>query len=312
MTNYTENNHLKYTIGDRLYGHRLTSVEKFKVDVGTVDPDLYSNSTYVSEMDRVATSVYNEFGKDLVLFLSGGTDSEMVARSFVNIGKSPKCAVIRFVGGYNDSDVLEAIEIAKDLNLDLEVIDFDVKDFYNSGAAADLGIQIQCTQVTYLMVYHNILKLGRPAVMGGEVLLTRNVTKTGSNWYYTFRENEDASAMRFSEKYNIPLVNEWFSYTPELLLHYLEDPDICSLIENRYNYKLTSVSSKNAILRKLYPNIRPKIKTHGFERLLGFNFEAYRSLAKDQIRRLEPSLDGIPIDIVLEKLRGTNGNCTVK
>jgi len=304
MTNYTEHNHLSYSIGNRNFGYRTAGHEKYSVRLGSIDAELYRKGNYISELNRTADSVYKEFGKELVVFLSGGTDSEIVVRNFVDIGIRPKCLVIRFKDDYNAADVVEAQAIANDLDLDLEIMDFDVIDFHRSGEARELGISLQCSQITYLTVYNAILKLGAPAVMGGEVLLTRLVRPDSHEWYYTFRENEDASAMRFSEKYNIPLVNEWFSYTPELLLHYLEDKDIQTLISTRYNYKLTSVSSKNAILRRLYPNIRPKIKTHGFERLLGFNFEVYKELASYQIRKLESSVDGILMNDAIAMLKG--------
>lgn len=308
MTNYTMNNHLTYSVGDHLFGHRENSYEKFAVHLGKIDHEYYRHSNYCSELRRTADTVYSEFGKDLVVFLSGGTDSEIVVRNFVEIGVRPRCAVIKFKNEYNASDVHEATEIAKELNLDLDIIDFDVIDFYKSGEAASLSKQLQCSQITYLTVYNAILKLGAPAVMGGEVLLTRLVKPTTHSWYYTFRENEDASAMRFSKIHNIPLVNEWFSYTPELLLYYLEDVDIQLLTSTRYNYKLTSVSSKNVILRRLYRGIRPKIKTHGFERLLGFNYEVYKELASHQIRRLESSVDGIILDDAISMLRGNNAH----
>ena len=304
MTNFTFNNHLEYSIGGKKYGYRELPTEKFIVNIGKINETHYNNSSYHSELRRTADLVHAEFGKEMIVFLSGGTDSEIVVRNFLDIGIKPECAVIRFKDDYNLPDVLEAIEIANELDIKLQIIDFDVKDFYYSGEAIDFGKKIQCTQVTYLMVYHNILKLSRPAVMGGEALLTRGVSPSGTNWYYTFRENEDASAMRFSNKYNIPLVNEWFSYTPELLLYYLEDIEIQKLVAEKYNYKLSSVSTKNSVLRRLYPGIRPKIKTHGFERLLGFNYEAYRGIGVDLVRRLEPSLDGISLDNAILMLRG--------
>jgi len=303
-TNFTNNNHLSYSIGNQEFGYRSNGFEKFTVKVGSIDKDHYNSSSYVRELHRTADLVYNEFGKEMIVFLSGGTDSEIVVRNFLDIGIKPECVAIRFKDDYNLPDILEAVEIAKELDLKLHIIDFDVKDFYYSGQAIDFGKEIQCTQVTYLMVYHNILKMGRPAVMGGEALMTRGISPQGTNWYYTFRENEDASAMRFSLKYNLPLVNEWFSYTPELLLYYLEDVEIQKLVAEKYNYKLSSVSTKNGILRRLYPSIRPKIKTHGFERLLGFNYEAYKGIGANQIKRLEPSLDGIPMQQILLMLRG--------
>jgi len=109
--------------------------------------------------------------------------------------------------------------------------------------------------------------------------------------------------MRFTEKFNVPLVNEWFSYTPELLLYWLEHPKIKELVSTRYNYKLNSASSKNAILSTLYKT-RPKTKTHGFESLLAFNYTAYKDIGVDQVKRLESSIDGIPYDLVIKQLKG--------
>jgi len=302
--NFTHNNHLTYTIGDRLFGERTNSTEPYKVKVGAVDHDRYKASNYQEELKRTASLVHADLGKDLVVYLSGGTDSEIVVRNFLDIGVVPKCYTVKFKDDYNLPDVIEAIDLAKELNIPLNIIDFDVKDFLYSGEAAEFGNKIQCTQLAYLIVYQCILKLGLPAVMGGEALLKRNISTDPSSWYYCIRENEDASAMRFSNMFQIPLVNEWFSYTPELLLYYLEDKEIIDLVSTRLNYKLTSVSSKNKILQRLCPEIRVRKKTHGFEKLLGFNFEAYRQLTSYQISRLEPSLDGIEYHTVVNQLKG--------
>lgn len=304
--NFTHNNHLKYTIGDRQFGWRENSQEKYQLTVGQIDHNHYKNSNYAEELKRVADLIYKDLGNDLVIWLSGGTDSEIVLRNFLDIGIKPTCYTIKFKDDYNASDVNEAVELAKELDVPLKLIDFDVKDFYNSGQAKEFGKQLQCTQVTYLVVYYSILKIGLPSIMGGELLLRRNINTDPSSWYFCIRENEDGSAMRFSNKFGVPLVNEYFSYTPELMLYYLEDTDIQNLVTNRFNYKLSSVSSKNEILKKLVPDVRIRKKTHGYERLLGFNFEAYRDLANDQIMRLEPSLDGIEYNAVIKMLKGNH------
>lgn len=301
--NFTFNNHLYYKIGEKKFGYRETSLEEYNVFCGQADPSIYKKSSWRQELIRTADCVYQEYGQDLILFLSGGTDSEIVLRNFLEIGIVPRCVTIRFKNDYNLPDVIEAIAIAKEVGVPLEILDFDVKEFWNSGEAAEFSEEINCSQITYLTVYHHIKKLSAPAVMGGEQLLKKNVTRNNVYWCHHFRENEDASAMRFSFKYNIPLVNEWFSYTPEMMLFYLEDSDVQNLISNP-NYKITSVSSKNSILKKLYPEIRIKDKTHGFERLLGFNVETYNIMKEKLIPRLVPSVDGIPTDLLIEHLRG--------
>ena len=220
--NFTHNNHLKYWIGDRLYGTREYGDEPYRVEVGAIDKEYYKTSNWLNEQYRTAALVSKEFGKDFVVMFSGGTDSEIVLRAFIHNGVTPRCVFISFKNGYNHNDLINAQIVCQELGITVEIIEFDVKDFYNSGQASEFAAEIQCRQMAYLSVYHHIKKLGVPAVMGGEMLMRRHIYRDKEcDWYYTFRENEDASAMRFSLKYNLPLVNEWFSYTPEMLGYHL-------------------------------------------------------------------------------------------
>jgi hypothetical protein len=310
--NFTYQNHLRYYLDERLYGDRQECWEKYRVEVGSIDHDHYRTSSYQNEQKRTADLIYQDFGSDFVVMFSGGTDSEIVIRSFLSIGVQPRCVFIRFNNDYNLEDYLIAEQITTNLGLKLEVFDFDVIDFYRSGHAAEFAAELQCRQIAYLTVYHAIRKLGLPAVMGGEMLLRRTIpSNRESEWYYTFRENEDASAMRFSLKYNIPLVNEWFSYTPEMMVYYLEHPGIQWLVSTKGNYKLGSVSTKNQILHSLLPGLTKKKKTHGYENLGAFNIETYFELYQTHIPRLESSLDGIKLTELVKQL-GVEYNANIK
>jgi hypothetical protein len=302
--NFTLNNHLTYTIGGRQFGYRENVYEKFSVNVGSIDQDHYRTSNWIEEQYRTADIVAKEYGKDFVVMFSGGTDSEIVLRSFLEIGITPRICFVKFKGDYNLNDLESAQQVADELDLSLEVLEFDVLEFYRSGQAFEFAAELQCRQMAYLSVYYNILKLQVPAVMGGEMLMRKHVAPGYNKWYYCFRENEDASAMRFSQKYNIPLVNEWFSYTPEMIAYYLEIPTIQNLVNDKNIHKLASVSTKNRTLYKLFPACTRKIKTHGYEQLLGFNGETYHELHKSHIKRLEPSLDGIAIENLKIQLFG--------
>lgn len=294
--NHTYNNHLKYWINDELWGFRKEPTDRYRVEIGAVDPKQYKTSSWYEEQLRTALIISEEYGKDFVVMFSGGTDSEIVLRAFKHIGVTPRCVFLRFPYRLNEGDLLNAYDVCNDLGVRLEIIDHDLLEFYKSGEAGEFASKIQCRQIAYLNVYYNIQKLGLPAVMGGEMLVRKHCTsKKRPDWYYCFRENEDASAVRFSRTYGIPLVNEWFSYTPEMIAYYLEDPDISTLLSG-HNYKLSTVTSKNKILRKLMPTLLPKKKTHGFEKLLGFNAETYENLYNTHPHRLENSLDGIMLN----------------
>lgn len=294
--NFTFNNHLKYTLDGKLYGTRQSVTDKFVVNVGKIDKSHYRKSNWLKEQYRTADLIYKDYGKDFAVMFSGGTDSEIVLRAFKKIGIVPLAVFIKFKNDYNIEDLKLAEKISTELGIKLTVIEVDIINFYRSGEAWELSKEIQCRQIAYLNVYNQIKKLSIPAVMGGEMLLRRHTDRLGSKWFYCFRENEDASAIRFSIKYNIPLVNEWFSYTPEMMAYYLEHPKINWLITERFNHKMSSVTTKNEVLKYYMPDLVDKVKTHGYEKLMGFNGETYEILHKSHTKRLEFSLDGIFIN----------------
>jgi hypothetical protein len=302
MFDYTLDNHLSYTIGGRQFGQRETITERFEITVGKIDPDYYRTSDWLTEQYRTADILHRLYGSELTVLFSGGTDSEIVLRAFVAIGVRPHTVFIKFKNDYNHDDYVIAQRVCDELGVNLTVIDFDVKKFYYSGAAAYWARQLQCSQIAYLIVYYNFIELQRPCVMGGELLFRRDVRRNTQQWYYCWRENEDCASIRASILCGIPLINEWFSYTPEMMGYYLDNPKICELFNTRYNYKLASVSSKNAILEQYMPSILKKEKTHGYEKILGFNIEAAHNLRTQYCARLEPSLDGIYIDELRTKL----------
>ncbi len=304
MTEFTHNNHLKYWIGDRPWGWRESPFEEYRVDIGTIDPQQYNSGTWYTEQLRIAELVTAQFGPQYALFYSGGTDSEIVLRMLLRIGSKPQVFFIRFADDYNVGDYRTAVQVTEQLGVRLNVIETDIIDFYRSGCAAELGGTIQCHQIAYINVLHHIKRLGLPAIMGGEIYLKRRPVEDGSQWYYNFRENEDAAAMRFSIKYGIPLVNEWFSYTPEAVAHTINHPLMQSLVTERFNYKVSSVSSKNNMLVDVLPELSGVTKSHGFERLLNFNTETYYKLAQTHTKRLSGCLDGIPLDRLKSKLLG--------
>lgn len=306
MMNFTYNNHLKYYVGNRLYGYRTTPYEKFSVAVGSIDQERYKQSNWVEEQYRTAKLVSTDFGKDFVVMFSGGTDSEIVLRSFLKIGVKPRVVFIKFKNDYNIGDCVEALRIANELNIKLEIVDFDILDFYKSGEAFEFASELQCRQIAYLCIYYHVKLLQQPAVMGGEMMFQRKTSFDFVKWYLCFRENQDGSAIRFSLRYNLPLVNEWFSYTPEMMGYYLEHKKIKWLLKEKFNYKMSSFSIKNEVLTELMPEIDVREKTHGYEKLLGFNTETFNSLHKAYVRKLESSIDGLYIEDLISQLFGKN------
>lgn len=304
MFNFTHNNHLKHYIGGELFGTRTNKFQQYTTDVGSIDPEYYAKSNYRQELLRVARLQYDDLGKDLVLFISGGTDSEIMARSFAAQGLKPKCIIIKFTGDYNLDEVKEAVAVAEELALPYEIVDFDVRGFYLSGEADKLAMDIQCELLPFLVFFKVSQQLQTPTVLGGELLIEKYKNHDFKpEWVLRNIETLEASHVRFSQKFNIPFIIEWFSYTPELMLYYLEHPGIKYLVADKTPYwSVTPI--KNIILRKLVPELRIKEKTTGYEKLKGLHVESRARLASlmpDNIGDTKPFLG---YDELIKRLRG--------
>jgi hypothetical protein len=114
----------------------------------------------------------------------------------------------------------------------------------------------------------------------------------------------DTSHMKLALKINVPIVSEWFSYTPELMLYYLEQKELEDLVYDTENYKLSITSTKNQVLKKLIPELRKKDKATGYERLKGFQQEVNGNLSSLLIKPLNDSGNGIKYPELIQRLRG--------
>ena len=74
-----------------------------------------------------ATKIISDYG-DTVLCLSGGVDSEMMARVFLSCGFIFKVAILRFKNDLNLYDIRYAVSFCDFYNLTYEFVDLDIID----------------------------------------------------------------------------------------------------------------------------------------------------------------------------------------
>lgn len=309
----TFNDHIKFYTDDELYGDSKDPARKYRVEFGSVNKEYYQKSNYYEELKRVADLQYNIFGKDLIVFLSGGLDSEIAVRSFLNIGINPRCVIIRFVNALNPGvienlpEVNAAIATANILGVNYELYDFDVFDFYLSGEAKEIAVKYTCSEFG-ILVYYKLCMIyaSHPCIFCCEVLLEkRKDNDLNPVWYIRFQETLEAATHRVTRDTGIPIVMEWYYYTPELLLYFLESSYVQRLVNNRSMYA-TSTRVKNDILRQLVPDVRDstKSKTYGYENLTNMLLEANWQFKYLMPYRIDPCDHGTSYDEVVKMLRG--------
>ena len=147
--------------------------------------------------------------------------------------------------------------------------------------------------------------LGVPTVLGGELLIERyNGPNHVLAWVLRNFETYEAAHVRFSRIYNIPFVIEWFSYTPEIMLYYLDHPMVQGLVRNPG--ALRSITPiKNQILRSIVPGLRKKSKGTGYENLKALLHESKQMLGALMPENIGDTHPYLTYQEVLSKLKGT-------
>jgi asparagine synthetase B (glutamine-hydrolysing) len=126
MFEYTHNNHIQTGIKN----------DEFFFEYGKIS----SHKTWREECKRTAAELHEKYGDKLVLFLSGGVDSETVLNSFVSNGIKPKVAVMRYERNNNLHDINYIMRVLTKFYISPIIIDVNVEDFFKNDLLPGVGL----------------------------------------------------------------------------------------------------------------------------------------------------------------------------
>lgn len=247
-------------LGRQLSGKVLkTNFNKFTGKVGN----------FKDELTKAAASTLEHYPniRPTILF-SGGVDSELVLRSYIGIGASPKVCIIRYENDYNIYDVSYAVTICALLNVEYSIIDFNLKKFYENDAEkiSELA-QIDRPKA---LPYCKFIELidGLPIMGEGDpywVRLTDDYTVKGE---WRFRELETFIGWyKYALHLNKDSVVQFFKWAPGIVLSHTKLTWLKKLVNDEYYGKLGTNSTKIIGYREMYPNLIERKKQTGFEKI---------------------------------------------
>lgn len=221
-----------------------------------------------------------------VVYLSGGMDSEIVARSFLAAEVPFRAATLRFKYGLNDHDFYYAERFCRDHQIDHEIVTLDVVKFFNGPDALRLAQMTESVSPQFLTTMWLMEQIdGNPILGSGECYLVKrnssdyiprwddytisdNLRPTPGISYWDLWEKEKVSCLyRFLERTSRPGVAGFFQYSAEIVYSYLNLPLIRQLINNKIPATISTAKLKNPIWENLYPGIIKRKPQTGFEGL---------------------------------------------
>lgn len=269
-----------------------TVYQRFKITYKPVSRPLQNwRQECVQTARNIATAAA---GKPIMLGLSGGIDSEVMARAFMEAGIEFQGVSLRYsdpLGGFNNHDIKFAQEFCeandikhRTVNIDVDMF-FDVKapEFINQGYRA-----VNVFRYTQLIILELAAKSNNVAVMaGGEQL---------------YGAQDNVIYLRSSPDFSVPI--QWcydhdqlhfpyfFRQNSEVFAAYMKDPLVDVLLANP-QYYVNPVPhhslEKMLVYHAHYPEMSRRKKFNGFERIRQRRADAQNAL-KEQFPDLDESV----------------------
>lgn len=263
----SENNWYKWNYGDESnFGRQSTNLE-FKTSYACNYNKIIL--PFKDELHNAAKSTLDHYpGLTPCIFFSGGVDSEIMLRAYLEIGANPIVYIVRYEKDYNLYDVSHAVTICNILNVNYNIIDFQLQKFYEQDAEL-VSEQSQIDRPRALP-YCKFIEMidGLPILGEGDPYWVRLNDDYSIQGNWRLRELETFIGWnKYALHINKPAVVQFFKWTPGLVLAHSNLKWLKKLITDQYTGKLGTSSTKILGYREVYPDLLNRKKQSGFENI---------------------------------------------
>ena len=267
-SDYTHKNHFKFGYDGAWYVPRTSRYQTWQCEYGVAE----DTALTVKEANRrAALKIQIEaqrLGLDVYLLLSGGADSEVAARAFLDAGVPFTAAILKYKNNANQHESVFAYNLCKQYSIPVLEIALDPTAFFESeefdtiaGVSQTRSGQLACTMWGAKQIPGYVV-LGQ-----GEPYLYRQFGK----WW--FREREMiCSWYKYWVFTGVKGAAGFHQYTPDQMLAYLTDPIVLKMIQDNApagDDLANNADIKHRLYQTHYPDsdLLNRIKYTGFEKL---------------------------------------------
>jgi len=222
---------------------------------------------YFQALFRNAELIKDIYGGPFDVLFSGGIDSEIIIRTFHQLGIKQNVYTFCFEDDINCYDVDQAVKTCSQMGIKHNLIPFNLKKFLENDA-------YNFYQISYPSTVEKLVRLkwydyldNIPVVGDGEPYWHRDLfndfTKK-SRWSLFSIEHDYANSIH-AKAINRTIIGEWFLFTPEIAQSYIRLPHVKLLLEDKIPGKLSNWTYRCELHRTLWPAITDKIKCTGYD-----------------------------------------------
>jgi len=251
--------------------------------------------TFKEECARTAAAAFDqahELGREVYIFLSGGLDSEVVVKAFLDASVAFKTISFRFKDRLSSHEELYIDKFVQEHNLLHEYYEIDPQ--WLKSAEADLYCkQSNCVRAEMLPhmklmkhVWDNLN--GFPVFGNGDLYVSKEINKEWllkdrslPKYEWLYIEYEYIVAwFRFAIEHKILGSIGFFQQNPYIVLSMIRESKMQECFNDQLIYKLSCRSTKPTVYKKYWPDLRIRMKYHGGEQISGICIELNRKLSK--------------------------------
>jgi hypothetical protein len=274
---FSKNNHLNYWYNDdpnNLYRQHWYDLLSFQLG-GIQRPP----KSFRQECGIAAAEIY-ELYPDIHIGLTGGLDSNVCLDSFLSTGIKPGIFIIKFKGDLNPFDADYALNKCKELDIDPVIVEIDPYEFVEEHIMS-VAKEFQIYSMYQALHIHICRNFSFPFITVDEIELRRD-SHPKSLWSFVKKEDQDMCWRRFASTTGVRAINNFYTWSPELMLSFLNIPTVEKLCTNKIPGKISWNSSKNLIYAEGgFPKFIGYKKTWGIEKITGLFNKSTARISKE-------------------------------
>lgn len=257
----TRDNHFKYYYNGVPFSFRKSPDDVFRVSHGHVQRAVKS---WREECLLTAQEIYETYPQPIEVLFSGGMDSEVVLRSFVESGIDINVYIIEFEDNLNAHDTRFAFQVCEGLGIKPIVIPFNVRKFW-AKEVWDYASLISSPSPMLATLFWAVDQLdGTVVIGGGDGFFRRN---EGSNVFYEWETEVFYSLYRWFVKRRRDGVPAFFQHNSELMLSFMLDPRVLDLVRDGKKRRLLSTRKIKHEIYSAHFDLAPRTPCNGYENL---------------------------------------------
>lgn len=229
------------------------------------------------ELANNAKSIIEQY-PNIHLALSGGWESQVALRAFIDAGHKPRVIIVKYPNNLNDADVNPALAACRQHGIEPVIIP-GAFDKFIEGAFLSTVEKYQC----YTMLsafFARIAEISNLDILIVDKIELKRDVNPNRAWNFVRGEDHSMWPLRYNQLNKNKIITNFFDYSAESMLSFLTLPSVATVVSNHASGKISLTSLKQKIYREAGYDMPVYYRTVGTDRIQGIHSTTLESIER--------------------------------